>query len=390
MDQGAQDRFAWRMFLGLVQCIFAIRTVHNFITPDPLLSTELCFAAFLITFFTMVIELNNHPTRRSFRVQATTEDAEGRWSVTLERERRERETIEEMGYGPRPLDHNGNRLLALSNQERVAIEAEAQLILDELAIQNGTLTAAQQTSLERSIARCYQTRQRIAPSMRQTIEELALWQQGLQAPVSAPPPYRALPMHRNPFRGTGGEVSLMFTPFRGSELQLVPRENRSSDDIVQSLPSPSRTSGEFIGLTDASDRHYPIHFQVNHPFEAPPSYIDSTVQQNDVDANLHPFRREVGIHQHRAGPSVSDGASQERVPGNIPSSSPFRRENRPQLRIRIPEQQNTELSDFIYSDAFPGSRSGTSPATPTGQRLFTSRSGNTPATPADESFPRAI
>ena len=77
MDQEAQDWFTWRMFLGLVQCIFMIRAVHNFITLHPLLSMELYFAAFLITFFAMVVELNNHPTQRSFRVQASTEDTEG-------------------------------------------------------------------------------------------------------------------------------------------------------------------------------------------------------------------------------------------------------------------------------------------------------------------------
>ena len=77
MDQEAQDWFTWRLFLGLVQCIFAIHAVHNFVTPYLLLSTELCFAAFLITFFAMVVELNNHPSQRLFRVQASTEDAEG-------------------------------------------------------------------------------------------------------------------------------------------------------------------------------------------------------------------------------------------------------------------------------------------------------------------------
>ena len=320
MDQEAQDRFAWRMFLGLVQCIFAIHAVHNFITPHPLLSTELCFAAFLITFFALVVELNGNPTRRSFRVQASTEDAEGRWSVTLERERRQREIVEEMGYGPHPLDHHGNRLLAMSNQERVAIEVEARLILDELALQNGQLTPAQQSSLERSISWRYRTRQQITPTMHETIQ--------------------------------------------GSELQLVPRVNWTADDILQSLPSPSRSSGKFIGLTDASDRHYPIHFQVNHPFEAPPTYIDSTTQQNVIESNLHPFRRQVGISQHPTSTLLPHRASEERGLSNASSSSTIRGEVRPQLRIRIPEQQESDIPDIIYSDTFPGPRSGTTPATP--------------------------
>ena len=97
----------------------------------------------------------------------------------------------------------------------------------------------------------------------------------------------------------------MFTPFWGSELQLVPRANRTAD------PSPSQPSGEFIGLTDASDRHYLIKFQVNHPFEAPPTYINSTMQQNVIESNLHPFHQEVGIHQHSASTSVPHGTSKE-------------------------------------------------------------------------------
>ena len=79
------------------------------------------------------------------------------------------------------------------------IEVEAQLILDELAVQNGTLTAAQQASLEWLIAWQYRTRQQIALTMHKTIHKLALWQQGLSAPIRAPPPYHALPQPRNLF-----------------------------------------------------------------------------------------------------------------------------------------------------------------------------------------------
>ena len=113
----------------------------------------------------MVMELNNHPTWRSFRIQASTEDVEGRWCITLECKHIQREIEQEGGYGPCPLDHNGNRLLQLSSQELQVIEAEARLILDELAVQNGTLTADQQSCIKRSIACCYQARQQIVPSM---------------------------------------------------------------------------------------------------------------------------------------------------------------------------------------------------------------------------------
>ena len=84
MDQEAQDWFAWRLFLELVQCIFALQTVHNFVQPHLILSMELRFAVFLISFFAMVVELNNHPTQRFFRIQVSTEDAEGQWSISLE------------------------------------------------------------------------------------------------------------------------------------------------------------------------------------------------------------------------------------------------------------------------------------------------------------------
>lgn len=133
--------------------------------------------------------------------------------------------------------------------------------------------------------------------MQETIQEVALWQQGLALLISALPPYHSLPQLHHPIGGDGGEATLMFTPFYNSALQLVPRANHSADNILQSLPSPSCASGKFIGLTDKSNRHYPIQYQVNHPSEAPPSYINSTAQENVV-SNFHPFCQEGGIYPY--------------------------------------------------------------------------------------------
>lgn len=108
------------------------------------------------------------------------------------------------------------------------------LIIDELTIQNGTLTTEQQTRLEESISRHYHTRQQIVLSMQEQINELYLWQQGLSTPIHAPLPYCSSPVPQNPFSGRGGEVSLMFTPFWGTVLQLVPRANHPADDIALS------------------------------------------------------------------------------------------------------------------------------------------------------------
>ena len=59
MDQEAQERFTWRMFLGLVQCLLALHTVHTFIYPNLVISIKLCFAAFLIIFSMLVVKLNH-------------------------------------------------------------------------------------------------------------------------------------------------------------------------------------------------------------------------------------------------------------------------------------------------------------------------------------------
>ena len=69
-----------------MQFLLAGRGVQTLLYPHPVISAELCFAAFLIAFFTLVVDMNQTPNRRQFIVQASTEDSQGQWTVTLERE----------------------------------------------------------------------------------------------------------------------------------------------------------------------------------------------------------------------------------------------------------------------------------------------------------------
>jgi len=64
-------------------------------------------------------------------------------------------------------------------------------------------------------------------------------------------------------------------------LSLIPSNGRTISTMVQSLPSPGHTSGEFIGLTDQNNRHTPIRFQVI-PSSPPPAYINSMNQDQHV------------------------------------------------------------------------------------------------------------
>jgi len=80
-------------------------------------------------------------------------------------------------------------------------------------------------------------------------------------------------------------------------LELAERLGITASDIVQSLPSPGHTSGEFIGLTDNSNRSYSIRYQVI-PSTPPPSYIDSTHQEQDVV--IYP-RSQSGHHESSVG-----------------------------------------------------------------------------------------
>jgi len=102
MDRNAKDRFTWRLFLCVMQFLLAGRGVQAFLCPHPVISAELCFATFLIAFFTLVVEMNQTPDGRRFIVQASAGDSQGHWTITLEREQ---------------YDH--------SNQERSRIEAQA-------------------------------------------------------------------------------------------------------------------------------------------------------------------------------------------------------------------------------------------------------------------------
>jgi len=82
-------------------------------------------------------------------------------------------------------------------------------------------------------------------------------------------------------------AAFLITPLGGNppeygSLELIPGNGWALTNIVSSLPSPGHTRGEFIGLTDNTNRHYPINYQVLTSSSPPPSYIDSTHQEQDV------------------------------------------------------------------------------------------------------------
>jgi len=110
MDRNTEDRFTWRLFLCVMQFLLARQGVQAFLYPHPVISTELCFAVFLIAFFTLVMEMNQTPDGHWFIVQASTEDRQGHWTITLEQE-----------------------CFMRSNQEWSRIEAQAQARLDRPA-----------------------------------------------------------------------------------------------------------------------------------------------------------------------------------------------------------------------------------------------------------------
>ena len=246
MDRNAEDRFTWRLFLGVMQFLIAIRGVHAFVNPHPVISAELCFATFLITFFTLVVEMNQTPEGRRFIVQASAEDRQGRWTVTLERERFER-----------------------SNQERSAIEAQANRAqMERLFGSSGAPT--EDELLERY---------RLDRNDPYFAVNPLTGRQALLPQYTAGLSYReshVLDENGVPYGGNPPDY-----------LSLIPSNGRTITAMVQSLPSPGSTSGEFIGLTDQNNRHHPIHFQVI-PSSPPPAYIDSTNQDQDVVVYLRP------------------------------------------------------------------------------------------------------
>jgi len=60
-----------------MQFLLAGRGVQLLLYPHPVISTELCFSAFLIAFFTLVVDMNQTPEGRQFIVQASTGDSQG-------------------------------------------------------------------------------------------------------------------------------------------------------------------------------------------------------------------------------------------------------------------------------------------------------------------------
>jgi len=241
MDRNAEDRFTWRLFLCVMQFLLAGHGVQAFLYPHPVVSAELCFAAFLIAFFTLVVEMNQTPDGHWFIVQASTADRNGRWTMTLERER-----------------------LRRSNQEIGAIQRQA----DEA-----------RRRIEGPI---------VVPMMTEYLER-HLWDQrdefysrnprtGLREP--SPRYYARLAVNESLVLDNDG-VPYGGNPPAYERLELSSRSGIPNSSIVQSLPSPGQTRGEFIGLTDNSNRSYSIQYQVI-PSTPPPTYIDSTHQAQDV------------------------------------------------------------------------------------------------------------
>ena len=246
MDRNAEDQFTWRLFLCVMQFLLAGRGVQLLLYPHPVISTELCFATFLIAFFTLVVDMNQTPNRRWFTVQASTEDSQGRWTVTLESEH-----------------------FMCSNQELSLIERQA----DE-------------------------ARRRIEGPIRipMMAEYLEQHQRDLRDPFYSVHPRSgiSLPSPTYNARLAANEALVLDNdgiPYGGNppayeRLELAERLGITASNIVQSLPSPGQTSGEFIGLTDNYNRSYSIRYQVI-PSTPPPSYIDSTHQEQDVVVYPH-------------------------------------------------------------------------------------------------------
>jgi len=57
-----------------MQFLLAGRGVQLLLYPHPVISTELCFAAFLIAFFTLVVDMNQTPEGRRFIHQENEEE----------------------------------------------------------------------------------------------------------------------------------------------------------------------------------------------------------------------------------------------------------------------------------------------------------------------------
>jgi len=265
MDRNAEDRFTWRLFLCVMQFLLAGRGVQLLLYPHPIISAELCFAAFLIAFFTLVVDMNQTPEGHWFIVQASTGDSQGQWTVTLEREHFMRSNQE------------------LSLIERQAAEARRRI---EGPIRIPTMSEYLEQRQRDHHDEFYSVHPR----------------SGLQLP---PPRYYACLAANEALVLDNDGIPYGGNPPAYERLELAERPGITASNIVQSLPSPGRTSGEFIGLTDNSNRTYSIQYQVI-PSTPPPSYIDSTHQEQDVV--VYP-RSQSGHHPHRRSSESALGTS---------------------------------------------------------------------------------
>ena len=174
-------------------------------------------------------------------VQASTGDSQGRWTVTLERERFMRSNQE------------------LSLIERQAAEARRRI---EGPIRIPTMSEYLEQRLRDRRDPFYSVHPR----------------SGLQLPS---PTYNAHLAANEALVLDNNGIPYSGNPPAYERLELAERPGITASNIVQSLPSPGQTSGKFIGLTDNSNRSYSIRYQVI-PSTPPPSYIDSTRQEQDV------------------------------------------------------------------------------------------------------------
>ena len=233
--------------------------------PHPVISAELCFATFLIAFFTLVVDMNQTPNGRQFIVQASTGDSQGRWTVTLEWEH-----------------------FMHSNQELSLIKRQA----DEA-----------RRRIEGPIR---------IPTMSEYLEQC---QRDHLDPFYSIHPRNGIPLPSPRYyaRLAADEALVLDNdgvPYGGNPpayegLELAERPGITTFNIVQSLPSPGLTSGEFIGLTDNSNRSCSIRYQVI-PSTPPPSYIDSTRQEQDVVVYPH---SQFGHHLNRRSSESAPGTS---------------------------------------------------------------------------------
>jgi len=186
-----------------MQFLLAGRGVQLLLYPHPIISAELCFAAFLIAFFTLVVDMNQTPEGRRFIVQASTGDSQGRWTVTLERERFMRSNQE------------------LSLIERQAAEARRRI--------EGPIRVP-------TMSEYLEQRQRDRRDEFYSVHPRS----GIQLP---PPRYYARLAANEALVLDNDGIPYGGNPPAYERLELAERPGITASNIVQSLPSPGHTSG---------------------------------------------------------------------------------------------------------------------------------------------------